>query len=185
MNYSFTLKNNNTKAYRLFTWFLFLLHISIAGLMAVNTADKAVKTGLFILVGFYILIAALYYFFTGKQKNAFETFSFAMALFYAGFWMKHVGLVAFFVFTALILFVNFIHKKKAGLLISGAGVKLKGIFKAVEYSWPDIDNLVLKDGLLTVDFTSNKLLQCEIDTDTNPIDENEFNRFCMLHLNKQ
>ncbi|MBX2934399.1 MAG: hypothetical protein KF825_09145 [Ferruginibacter sp.] len=184
MNYSFTLKDNNANAYRLFTWFLFFLHISIAGLMAVSANDKAIKTGLFILVGFYILIAALFYF-TREQKNAFETFSFTMALFYAGFWMKHVGLVAFFVFTALFLFVNFIRKKKAGLLVCDTGVQLKGILKKVEYSWPDIDNLVLKDGLLTVDFISNKLLQYEIDTDTNPVDENEFNRFCMLHLNKQ
>lgn len=183
MNYNFTLIDNNAKAYRLFTWFLFLLHIAIAGLMVVNASDKAVKTSLFVLAGFYILIAILY-FFTRKQKHAFEIFSFTMPLFYAAFWMKHVGLIAFFVFSALFLFVNFVNKKKAGLQVSDTGVQLKGIFKAIEYSWADIDNLVLKDGLLTVDFTSNKLLQCEVAADKSPVDENEFNRFCKIYLNK-
>ena len=42
MKYNFTLKDNNQKAYKLFTWFLFFLHIA-AAMFALNTNDNKVK----------------------------------------------------------------------------------------------------------------------------------------------
>lgn len=183
MSYSFTLKDNNTKAYRLFTWFLFFFHGAAAGIFAFNIDDKNVQTGIYILLGFYMFVATLYFFFR-KHKKAFETFSFTVPLFYAHFWLKYVGVFALLIFAAVFLFANFIQKKKTSLLVTEAGVHLNRIFKTVVYSWADIDNLILKDGLLTLDFKSNKLLQIEVVENTSGVDENEFNRFCTEHLNK-
>lgn len=181
MNYSFTLKDNNVKAYRLFTWFLFFLHVAAAGIYAYNTIDKKIQFGIYILLGFYVLIATLYFFFR-QHKKAFDTFSFTMALFYANFWLRYVGVIALFIFAAVFLFVNFIQKKNTSMLITDAGVHLNRIFKTSIYSWTDIDNLILKDGLLTLDFKSNRLLQVEIVLIGKPVDENEFNRFCNEQL---
>lgn len=44
--------------------------------------------------------------------------------------------------------------------------------------WERINNVVLKDDLLTIDYTSNKLFQRDIDPGTEPTVEEEFNRFC-------
>ena len=46
-----------------------------------------------------------------------------------------------------------------------------------KYSWKDIDNVVLKDGLLTIDFKNNKLFQKEIDGEDKEADEEEFNNW--------
>lgn len=184
MNFSFTLKDNNIKSYRLFTWFLFFLHVTAAGIFAFNIADKDIQWGIYILLGFYLFVTTLYFFFS-KQKKAFETFSFTMALFYANFWLKYVGVIALFIFAAVFIFVNFIQKKKTSLMVTDAGVHLKRIFKTLVYSWADIDNLIFKDGLLTLDFKSNKLLQVEITGDASNVDESEFNRFCREQLNKK
>ncbi|HQW84577.1 MAG TPA: hypothetical protein PK987_08960 [Ferruginibacter sp.] len=183
MHYNFVLKDNNAKAYRLFTWFLFFLHLAVAGIILYNTASKNERPGIYLLTGFYILIALLY-FITRKQKYAFETFSFTMALFYASFWVKYVGVLAAFIFVAVFLFVNFIHKKKTKLLVTDAGVQLIMIFKTIVYNWADIDNLVLKDGLLTIDLKSNKLVQTEVTKETKQVDETAFNKFCSMQLNK-
>jgi hypothetical protein len=46
-----------------------------------------------------------------------------------------------------------------------------------KFGWKDIDNVVLKDGLLTIDFVNNKLFQREIDSGENEATEQEFNEW--------
>jgi hypothetical protein len=51
-------------------------------------------------------------------------------------------------------------------------------------SWDELNNVVLKDGILTIDFRNNKLLQQEIDEELSPVNEKEFNDFCKSQLSK-
>jgi hypothetical protein len=46
------------------------------------------------------------------------------------------------------------------------------------YTWADVTNVVLKDGILTVDLKNNKLIQQQTESDTSPAEEREFNEFC-------
>jgi len=52
------------------------------------------------------------------------------------------------------------------------------------YAWSEFNNVVLKDGLLTLDFKNNRLLQKEIldDEDEEDADEDEFNDYCREQL---
>lgn len=111
MEYRFTLKDNNRKAYHTFVWFLFFLHIVAAAVFGLNAADKDVKLSIYILLGFYGIIYVVYFFFR-RQKKTMETFSLIMALLYANFWLKHVSVIALFIFGAVFLFVTAVQKKK-------------------------------------------------------------------------
>jgi hypothetical protein len=55
------------------------------------------------------------------------------------------------------------------------------------YYWSDLSNVVLKDGLLTIDFLNNRLIQREVeeDDDDEDVPEEEFNAFCKMHLHKK
>ncbi|MBS1665083.1 MAG: hypothetical protein JST68_28820 [Bacteroidetes bacterium] len=55
------------------------------------------------------------------------------------------------------------------------------------YAWTDFNNVILKDGLLTLDFKTNRLLQKEVadDEDEDDADEEEFNMYCRERLNAQ
>ena len=44
-------------------------------------------------------------------------------------------------------------------------------------TWDEIDNVILRDGWLTVDFKNNKLLQKQIDSGENEASEEEFNEW--------
>ena len=48
------------------------------------------------------------------------------------------------------------------------------------YEWAAFNNVVLKDGLLTLDFKTNRLVQKEVadDEDEDDADEDEFNAYC-------
>lgn len=180
MNYSFTLKDNNQKAYRLFTWFLFFLHV-IAAMFAFNTPDNKVRISVGILLVFYVVISIVYWFYR-KHAKALETFSLMMALFYASFWFQQVGVLASIAFAAIYIIVTVVKGKSTTVLFAGEGVSLTRVFKTVIFPWTELDNVILKDNILTIDFKTNKIIQVEIVETARMIDETEFNFFCKEQL---
>jgi hypothetical protein len=64
-------------------------------------------------------------------------------------------------------------------------VVFNSLFKR-KYSWKEVSNVVLKDGLLTIDFLNNHLIQREVEdeVDEDEVSEEEFNAFCRLQLQK-
>jgi hypothetical protein len=48
-----------------------------------------------------------------------------------------------------------------------------------KHRWTEIEHVVLKDGLLTINFTNNRLFQHEIDSGENEASESEFNDWAM------
>ncbi|NNV55116.1 hypothetical protein [Limnovirga soli] len=60
------------------------------------------------------------------------------------------------------------------------------IFPQRRIRWQDLNNVVLKDGLLTVDFLSNKIIQGEvIPGESDYTSEEEFNQFCQSHFTRK
>jgi hypothetical protein len=51
--------------------------------------------------------------------------------------------------------------------------------------WAEVSNAIIKDGILTVDFRNNKLIQKEIEDEVEPSVEKEFNAFCQQQLLKR
>ncbi|MDB5193128.1 MAG: hypothetical protein JWQ96_2691 [Segetibacter sp.] len=55
-------------------------------------------------------------------------------------------------------------------------------FPKKRMKWIELNNVVLKDGLLTVDQKNNKVYQKEVDEMVSEKTESEFNEFCRQHL---
>ena len=183
MEYRFTLKDNNEKAYSTFVWFLFFMHIVAAGVFALSVKDSNVKLSVYILLGFYAVISIIY-FLLRKRKKSLETFSLIMALLYGNFWLKHVGVVGMLIFAVVFLFVITVQGKKTTVSFSEKGVELTRLFKTIIYPWQQMDNVILKDNLLTIDFISNKIIQAETVENTETADEINFNVFCTEQIHK-
>jgi hypothetical protein len=160
---------------------LFFLHIIAAAVLAFNTSDNKVKLSMYVLVGFYALIYVVYSFFR-KQRNAQETFSLIMVLLYINFWFRYVGIATGIIFVLIYLFVALVQRKKTTVLFNIEGIHLTRIFKTVSFPWTEMDNVILKDDLLTIDFKSNKIIQVEIAESDEAVDEEGFNMFCTEQL---
>lgn len=61
------------------------------------------------------------------------------------------------------------------------GITINAFFKK-HYEWSFINNVILKDGLLTIDYKNNKIFQKELEEEITPVLEKEFNEFCRLQL---
>ena len=55
-------------------------------------------------------------------------------------------------------------------------------FPKKKYNWTDFNNIIIKDGIITIDFKNNKLLQKEIQSGATAQDELDFNEFCTNRL---
>lgn len=80
---------------------------------------------------------------------------------------------------ALILFVvQDISRRKLTVLVYDDRIVYPSFPKRT-LEWKDLNNVILKDGILTIDLKNNKIFQNEI---LSPASEIEFNEFCEDHL---
>ena len=75
---------------------------------------------------------------------------------------------------ALLALLEYQAKKPVEIGFADDHIMLSRLFRK-KVSWNEVDNVVLKGGLLTLDFKNNKLLQKEIDSGENEATEEEFN----------
>ena len=87
----------------------------------------------------------------------------------------------FFVFIILAL-LEYQAKYSIEIGFSDKEIVINSLFKK-RYHWSQFSNIVLKDNLLTLDFTNNRLLQREVEDDEeSEADEEEFNEYCRRQL---
>ncbi len=84
---------------------------------------------------------------------------------------------------ALLAILEYQAKLSPEIGFSEKEIIFNGLLKK-RYAWNEIENVVLKDGWLTIDFKNNKLFQKEIDTGENEASEKEFNNWCSKYLNQ-
>ena len=82
-------------------------------------------------------------------------------------------LVIVFAFLALL---EYQAKKTPEIGFAEDHIMFNRLFKK-RISWNEIDNVVLRDGWLTIDFKNNRLLQKEIDTGESEASDEEFNEW--------
>jgi len=126
--------------------------------------------GIIFIAGSLIWNAFLYY---RTDKEIY----YSKALLIAGLvWTKmpyFEWLVIVFAFLALL---EYQAKRAPEIGFADDHIMINRLFKK-KVSWEEIENVVLRDGWLTVDFKNNKVLQKEIDSGENEASEVEFNEW--------
>ena len=75
-------------------------------------------------------------------------------------------------------------KKKIWVQIDADAVTVHNIISNKVHIWTSIQNVILKDDILTIDFNNDRLLQSEIIQSKPAVDESIFNKFCFEQLQK-
>ena len=84
--------------------------------------------------------------------------------------------------TFLFGFLSAMNNRKFTVFFSTAQIDYPSVPKK-EIKWTELNTVMLKDNLLTIDFKSNRLIQQSIDENLNIVNEKEFNDFCRQQLN--
>ncbi len=109
----------------------------------------------------------------GKEMN-FRTWLFVAGL----FWLSMPFLQWMILPYILFFFLEIQAKYPLEVGFNTYGIVLNTLFKK-KIPWTDFQSVLLKDGLLTLDFRNNKIIQKEVPDDAqSKADEDEFNEYC-------
>lgn len=72
-------------------------------------------------------------------------------------------------------------RRKPMLVFSSDHISLPFLFRN-SVAWSDLNNVILKDGILTLDFKNDHLFQSELEENGEEVDEKAFNSFCSIAL---
>lgn len=133
------------------------------------------------IIGVTFITGMLVWNFIKSRKKNSEIY-YSKSLLIAGLvWMKMPYFEwLIFVFVAL-AFLEYQAKMPLEIGFSDSEIVFNSLFKK-KYQWREFSNVMLKDGLLTLDFNNNKLYQKEIENEESEATESEFNEWCGLKL---
>jgi len=177
--FEITLKNEKLKLYNRLSWIIIAIHVVIFLYFSLFSKDRHIASGY--LASLIILAAAfLLRYYLQRKKNKLqidvEAFFFLLMIAWISnqqYWLSLIPAM-FYILSGLALrrlIVTFSEEK-----INYPSFPLKKI------NWKELNNTMLKDGLLTIDFKNNKLIQQSIDENKTSINEKEFNDFCTQQL---
>lgn len=138
-----------------------------------------------LLLMFLIAGIILWWIYTFKKQKKGEISFYRIALLMAtiGWALQSQGK-----WISLIYFLAVLLEKQVKFPIEVAFDENEIVFNSLPkkiVDWRDLNNVILKDGILTIDFQNNKIIQKEIESDTSKQTEQEFNEFCSQKLKVQ
>ncbi len=175
-DYVVTLKRDSARKTDLVSFLLILFSILSFSYIQIRSGFR-----LFLCMAVLVLLTGLAVNLYSKRKGREMRFSYW--LFITGIcWIGmpyFQWLILFFIVFAL-LEVQAKYPLEIGFYADG--VTINTLFKK-KFPWSSLQSVVLKDGLLTLDFRNNKLFQKEILDDDDPdAPEDEFNDYCHSKL---
>lgn len=95
---------------------------------------------------------------------------------------NYLGLLFTFVFISFISFIFLFAYQPSVVTINSTCIQIKTWFIKRNISWQTLNNIVLKDGIFTIDFKNDKLIQESIENEFSVLEESEFNEFVKKYM---
>jgi hypothetical protein len=139
------------------------------------------ELNIFLILATIVLSFGVFLQSRSAKKN--KKFSFRTWLWLAGiFWLGMPGWKFLSIPFFLLGFLEAQARRPLEIGFTDDSVVINSIIRK-EYPWSAFNNIMLKDGLLTLDFKNNRLIQKEAEEDDDPdAEEDEFNQYCRQHL---
>lgn len=90
--------------------------------------------------------------------------------------------IIFSILLLIFYFLSTFFYRKTALDLDENALSIPGPFGSRRVIWRDLENVVFKDGLITVDFKSNRVLQLSAEPVDCDFDSALFNEFCQKRL---
>ena len=178
--FELVLKNEKAKSYRRISWLIIALNfISFVYLAIAEASDKPGYPffAAALIAAIFLLGIIMKNRFPGGIHIAVYFIIVIVSWLILGFyWAAFINLVLFF--------FQLITKRKLIVLFFEDDI-IYPSFPKKRIKWQHLNNLVLKDGLLTIDNKNNRLIQQEIEDTIQKVNEKEFNDFCREQLRKK
>lgn len=175
-HYAVELPNDKAPTYRVVTFIIALINIAAFAWSYFNETEQA-KLALSV-TGMVLSVVALLFFILKNKDFALQSFRIEIAfIILAVVWMASGNLwlgLPLLIFAAFGFYTN----KKNILNFSHKGI-LYPSFPPKLLLWSEVDFVILKDGILTMEMNDNRVFQFTLSCqETAKLDEHSFNEFC-------
>ncbi len=177
--YDLILKNEKLKSYNVVGWIVVFIHIVILVFLAFFSDEKRLQVaGIAGLVMFGLAFLLKYLFRKTPYSFSIRIFLLICTITWISaeyYWIAAIPFVLELLYT--------VSTRPKLARFSETGI-IYPSFPSRKMRWQELNQTILKDGLLTIDMKNNKLFQQMIDESQSKVDENKFNEFCREQLKK-
>ena len=182
--YQLQIKNEKLIYYNRLGLFILLIHILYFSYLLVRLLGSSIQypvssipfpiSFLFVSLGGLILNRH------SLRENKNPPLPFPLLFFVLGCLWMGMGMNLFGSALFTLMTLEFIMREKLMVQISSECVIIPSFFKRI-IQWNELNNVILKDGIITIDYKNDHLFQASI-KEEEPVDEMEFNSFCLKLL---
>ncbi|MEO6613447.1 MAG: hypothetical protein ABIT05_15735 [Chitinophagaceae bacterium] len=174
------LKNEKLKQYEKIALFILIINLALFNYIAFSSGIRSTRIAALIGSGLILVSLGLDHFLvsiknnTGQPYKMFAQYTITMTWLQMGAWWP--AILCFVLGTLYVV-------AKRPLLVHILEEKI--IYPAYpkkNIDWTELNTILLKDGLLTIDFKNNRFIQHAIDEKANTVNEQEFNEFCRQQM---
>jgi predicted membrane protein len=178
-SFEIILKNERSRLYDRLALFIFILNaVGICLVFYLNYSSISQKdTGQITALALFIFLSVLW----GSSRNYIKKYLFVFASVSTGLYWLLMGFWWIGLILLLLSLFYTLSKKDYKVKVNSDNISYPSFPKRL-INWNELNNAVLKDGLLTIDFKNNRIIQHYIDTRRKMIDQKEFNEFCTQQL---
>jgi uncharacterized membrane protein len=173
------LRNTKSKQYYSMMLFIVLLNIAVFIITFFYSGDRFIRMAA--VTGAVLSLIALLVDLAVRRKGVDNTRLRNSAMVISACTWIFIGNYWAFALCVLLLFLFSAARRRLAVQI-GQKFVLYPSFPQRRIEWSELNNIILKDGLLTIDFKNDKLLQSEIIESSAGLNEQEFNEFCRQQL---
>jgi hypothetical protein len=177
--FKLSIQNEKASSYKKMAFFIILINLAVFAILGYYTDKSSIRSIAIATIIAVVSTSLLSKFLPAKKKEIAQFEIVSLLLMVAAwvlmkFWWPAVILL-------LLLGLYKLSQRDFTVSISSTSVVYPS-FPRMEISWDQLNNVVLKDDLLTIDFKNNKIIQQLIQKKEPAVDEQEFNDFCKAQL---
>jgi hypothetical protein len=173
------LKNEKVKTYNIISWLIIAINFLVFLFFGISIKTGKIESSFLAVAGILFMIF-LFQLLMKKRKEKFNDIFIIYFLIIIFAWIKSRYYWIAVINVVLYIF-QFISSRKLEIKFADAAITYPS-FPIKTFQWKELNNVILKDGILTIDFKNNKLIQQTIDESSAVINEREFNEFCKKQL---
>jgi hypothetical protein len=172
--YEIVLQNKKASIYSTISWLIIALNLLIFLYLGVTKlAEKFVNP----LLGASLLVLIFLFLFIVRRKEENKNRHFILSFIIIVLTWITMGFYLTAAINLILFFFQDITRRNLEISVAVDKITYPSFPKRTIH-WNELSNLILKDGLLTIDFKNNKIIQQLIEMTEHPVDEKEFNDFC-------
>lgn len=181
--YDLLLKNEKVKQYHRLALLLMIINLALFGYLAFYSSDKSSRIAAGLAAGAILASVMLDQFLNRVKMNRDRPYLVAGFLLASFAWLKF-DLWWMWALCSGIGILYQIAKRRLSVELYPDKIVYPS-FPKKTIGWSELNNVILKDGLLTIDFKTNRILQSEIVDSETEVNERQFNEFCNKQLTQK